>query len=438
VTRVLYWNIENFGINKIYNPNTRKRKSGSSLKENEAAQDRLAEISTVLLAANPQVIVIVEVESSPFYGAGLLAIGAGVLGAAALRVVVQNVLGGNWALVPPLQTGPTEAVGVLYETTNRFFAGPFVWPGGGGPSVAPGAATGAYPPAWTTMLPAAAVPAGALQNVGVAQNLCAARAAYTYRAAHHTNAGAAYNFAAFERAPYMVSLFESAPVARTLTIFGIHAPAGGGAAAYLQNLAELAEIVDNIAANEIRLVIGDFNVQLLTAALAEDPAYGHLQARGYTLALRPLNPAPAPPVAGYPAYYATHIRGQFNAACWPTGGVATNYPGYRYVGGDHGPPSQAIDNAFFQYGAGLVPPGATNFTIMNRVVGTPLNAVAPPSGGAPPGTVALARGTTIPPPAIPPAVGPPYNPGLMTSFQSWDEYGHIRSTSDHFALVLDV
>ena len=114
MTRVLYWNIENFGINKIYNPNTRKRKTGSSLKEADAANERLAEINTVLTAANPQVIVVVEVESAPFNGFGLLGTGAGTLGALGLQIVAQNALGGNWALVPPLQTGPTEAVAVLY------------------------------------------------------------------------------------------------------------------------------------------------------------------------------------------------------------------------------------------------------------------------------------------------------------------------------------
>ena len=438
MTRVLYWNIENFGINKIYNPNTRKRKTGSSLKEADAANERLAEINTVLTAANPQVIVVVEVESAPFNGFGLLGTGAGTLGALGLQIVAQNALGGNWALVPPLQTGPTEAVAVLYETTNRFFAGPYVWPGGVGPAIAPGGGTGAYPGPMAAWLPAAAVPAGALQNVGTAQNLCAARASgFTHRAAHPTNPGAPWAFRWFERAPYQVSLFESAGAGRNLTIFGIHAPSGGGGGQYLQDLSDIAEIVDNVGANEVRLVIGDFNVQLLTGTLAEDPAYGHLQARGYTLALAPLAPAPVAP-AGYATYYATHIRGQFKAKCWPRGGAATDYPGYRYVGADHGPPAAAIDNAFFHYGAGIVAPGPANFTIMNRVVGSPMNSIAPPSGGAPPGAAALGRGTTVPPPAIAPAVGPAYNGGLKTSFQSWAEYGRIRSTSDHFALVIDV
>ena len=438
MTRVLYWNIENFGANKIYNPVTKKRKSGSSVNENQASLDRLTEIMTVIAAVNPQVIVVVELESAPFVGAGTLGLGAGSVGAVGLRGVIQATLGGNWALVPPLQTGPTEAVGVFYETTNRFFAGPFVWPGGLGPSVAPGGGTAVYPDGFAGLLPGAAVPAGALQNVGTAQNVCAARAAFTYRAAHPTNAGAAFAFPAYQRAPYMVSLFETAPAARTLTIFGIHSPASVAAAQYLQDLSDIAQIVDGIGANEVRLVIGDFNEQLVTGTLAEAAAYGHLQGRGYTLALRPVAPAPGPPVAGYATYYATHIRSAYKAKCWPKGGVATYYPGYRYTGSDHGPPSAAIDNAFFQYGAGVAPAGPTNFTIMNRIVGSPLNAVAPPSGGAPPGTVALARGTTQPPPAIAPAVGPAFSLPLMTAFQSWNEYGRIRSTSDHFALSIDV
>jgi hypothetical protein len=443
MTRVLYWNIENFGINKIDNPNTKKRKRGSSISEGEASDNRLFYINQVLTAVNPDVVVVVELEDSPFVAAGRLSQGAGRDGAIALRGEIQLALGGNWALVPPLQTGPTEDVAVFYERTNRYFAGPYVWPGGVGPAVAPGAATAAYPPTLQNGLPNRAVPAGALQNGGVNERRCAAQTAFTYAAAH-MNAGAAIAWGV-SRVPYMVSLYESAGAGRTLTIFGIHAPAAAGPAAqYLQDLADVAEIVDNIAANEVRLVIGDFNLQLVGAppGLAEDPAYAFLQGQGYTLALRPVNPAPGAPFAGYPGYYATHIRSQYKAKCWPKGGVnPAYYPGYRYVGADHGPPSAAIDNAFFQYGAGIAAPGPHNFTIMNAVTGTPLNAVAPPSGGAWPGVVPLGRLTTVPPPAppaLPPAAGPAYGAALVQGFRGWANYGYIRSTSDHFALSIDV
>lgn len=434
MTRVLYWNIENFGLNKVANLLQRRQK-GSSLTQAQAAVQRLTHITQVLQAVNPDVVVVVEVESAPFNGAGTLAPGAGPAGSMYLRLWIQAALGGNWQLVPPLQTGPNEAVAVFYNDNNRYFAGPYVWPGGAaGPAVAPGAATGAYPGAQT--LPNRNVPAGALQNGGVSEGRCAAQTAFTYAAAH-MNAGTAINWG-ISRAPYMVSLYESA-VPRTLTIFGIHAPAASGPAAlYLQELANVAEIVDNLNAAEVRLVIGDFNLQLLDGALNRAAAYGHLVAAGYTLVLSPQNPAPAPPVAGYASYYATHIRRTTKAKCWPKAGRVAYYPGYRYVGSDHGPPSAAIDNAFVRYGANFMVPPPHNFTIMNSIVGSPMNVVAPPSRGAPPGSLALARGTGVPPPAIAPAIGPAYGPALARQFRQWTEYGYIRSTSDHFALALDV
>jgi hypothetical protein len=447
MTRILYWNIENFGINKIANPNARKRKRGATdLTEADASTRRRDIINEVIGAAKPQVIVIVELESAPFIGAGVLSTHAGTDGAAALSAEVANVVEGTWAVIPPLQTGPTEAVAVMYETTNRYFAGPFVWPGGTGPAVPPGNRTGSYPAPYFGWVPSAPVPAHALHNANAVQNRCAARTTFTYRAGHR-QAGAPFQFPAYARAPYMVSLYESAGGGRNLTLFGIHAPSGNpvSAAQYLQDLSDIAEIVDNVAVNEVRLVIGDFNVQLLDPALAEDPAYGHLQNpnSGYMLALKPVSPPPAAP-GGYAGYFATHIRSQYKAKGWSSRNRVAYYPGYRYVGSDHGPPSAAIDNAFYRYGANFQPPPeprATNVTIMNPVVGTPLNVVRPPSGGAWPGAVVLQRRMTVPPwPAAnrPPGAAPRHNPGFRKLFRSWDQYGCIRSTSDHFAIAIDV
>jgi len=444
VTRVLYWNIENFALNKIAHPNTKKRKSGSSVSMSDAAQDRRNFIQQVITAAAPDIIVIIEVETG-FDGAGQIARGAGLDGCLDLCNAIRGLFPANpdvWMLVPPIQTGPNEAVGVFYNSTNRFFAGPNVWPGGDGPAAAPGTGTGAYP--LVHVLPTTAVPPGALQNVGVAQDVCAARINFTFAASNAQQAGQAVDFG-FIRAPYMVSFAETdanGVVQRNLTLFAIHSPAAIWLAEpFLRiDIPGFAEIVDNLAANEVRVIVGDFNVNLMHQDLTPSTAYTTLQATGnYDLALRPLAPPPPTPFEGYPWYYGTHIRGQYTASCWSAADTAY-YPGYGYMGADTLRNAYAIDNIFTRYGAGLNPPAANNVTILNGIVGSPYTVVAPPSGGAPPGTYAMPRQVRKPPPPPPanaPAQGPPFSIGLL-SFNAWDNYGLVRSASDHLPIVIDV
>jgi hypothetical protein len=436
VTRILYWNIEKFGLNKVNDPNAWRLQTGSALTRAVASADRRRYVIDVIRAAAPDIVVVVETVSRPFMLAGGYSVGSGMLGTDALLGYINAAMpGGTWSCVPPLQTGRHEAVSVFYDRNGRFFTGPWMWPGGMVAAVPPPGPVGGprrYPGVQRAFLRHRRVPVGSLHNPNVREYYLAARASFTYRAGHW-NAGAAIAFT--PRAPYMVTFHEPGGP-RDITIFAIHAPARlNPARSYLRRLSKVAEITDGFGANETRVVIGDFNVELFNAALAQDPAYGHLQALAanpYRLALRPVAAPPPLPARDYRGYYATHIKPRRQAIGWSTRRTANPYPGWDYVGSTRGPWSAAIDNAFTS------PAAPVSISVINAIVGTPMNVVAPVPGGAPVGIVPFARQTTNPPPAVPANPAPQITRGQIRTFRAWRNYFRIRNTSDHFALVLDV
>ena len=445
MTRVLYWNIEKFAFNKIANPSTAKHHG--SVTEAEAARDRLSYIENVVAAVQPHVVVVVEI-STAFVGDGMLASGSGLDGCFELLDEIRGWLGDdphnpNWMLVPPIQTGPREAVAVFYDRRNRYFSGPNRWPGGAnGVSARPPAATGNYPDALRTRLPDRTVPGNSLHNPNRSERRVAARTDFTRRAGV-AHAGAAVDWNG-RRAPYMVTFAETNAdnsFKRNLTLFAIHSPSKIWLARpYLETTLPLvAEIVDGLNNREGRVVVGDFNVNLLKSAdQTEADAYDPLQtAAHYRLLLKPLVAAPNP-LNGYENYFATHIRGKDTAACWSSFFLTTYYPGYGYTGSDKVANTYAIDNAFVRYGANGSPPANSRFTVMNPIVGSPYDDHPAPDPATPIGTLGLDRLILLPPPAVPPATGPQSTIGLVSAFQGWDNYWYLRSTSDHLALAMDV
>lgn len=439
--RILYWNIEKFAMNKIANPRTNKRQKGASVVQAAAAADRLEYITDQITAANPEIIVVVEVATG-FDAAGRLCRGAGLTGALSLLDEIRDATGDDdWMLVPPLQSGPNEAVAVYYLSTSLYFTGPNRWPGGGGATSQRAGGYGNYPNDFDDALPNRDVPDDAIYNDGESEDQCAARIDFTYNA----NMGILQGMGAiyFGRAPYMVSFAEvdgNDDVIANITLFVVHAPANNfGATNFLRGLADLDEITDAPLNDEIMVVLGDFNVNLMSAppAFTERGAYQPLQAAGYDLIWSPLMIPPAP-VDGYAGYYATHVKRPNNAVYWSTQGNTTYYPGYGMIGADLVQNLYAIDNVFVQYGAGLGPPVPNNATILNGIVGSPYNVNPAPSPAVPVGTVVfnirLAGGAF----AAPPAQGPPFSVGRWSSFKGWANYGFIRSTSDHLALVIDI
>jgi hypothetical protein len=349
-------------------------------------------------------------------------------------------------LVPPLQTGPREAVAVYFDSTNYTFTGPWLWQGGRGPSFDPAGLqppqTAAYPAAFNGALPTTQIPVGQ-RNAGVAQNLAAA--AFEFKSVTTGNPIAYGNN---RRVPYWVTF--AGTDGRTYSFFVIHGPAGNNPArTYLADLADVAEIVGAVADNEVRLVLGDFNYNLLDNQLVQVAEYTPLINAGYTLGFKSPATPPPPPAQfnGYRGYFATHVRTIDTASYWYIATWADFYPCYGYSGGTTATSNYSLDNILARFGN--IPntnnPCGTleHVTALNGVVGVPYGVANPPPAGAPPGYYRFAmQMATVADFGNPPAqimhMTAQEIAARRTSFQQWNNYGHIRSTSDHLAIVADV
>ncbi|WP_431470196.1 hypothetical protein [Sphingosinithalassobacter sp. LHW66-3] len=473
MTRVLFWNIEQFSINKIFSASTQVTPGHGGLTDQVAAAQRKLVISHVLAATVPDIIVIIEVSSGENI-AGALATPTGGLESVAMMQYYFNqhfLVPGGWNAVPPLYVGTggrAETVGILYRRTNdagtvrRYFTGPNVWTGGvGGMSVPPG--PGVVPAAYTGLpLPigtvningmlvptgsgaARQIPAGALHNGGLHENLAAARVDFL------DGTGAAIDFHGL-RQPYMATFTEAViatgVVQRNLTVFAVHSPPQDPAATnYIVGLAAMPDVVGALGANETRLIGGDFNVNLLaddgTASAAYNPLTG--APNNYRLLLRPTAAGVPTTLNQYRGYFSTHIRGRRTTAesefFWsdPNAAQPSYYPGYGYVG------SNFVDAPFYSIDNVLVWPfqGAPydyRTTIMNIVTGTPFNGVLAPADGPPQGNVAMPSLFGAPPGGWPPAPNAANYPGIGAAgaLTGWNNYKRIRNTSDHFGIFAEV
>lgn len=442
MTRIMFWNVEKFGYNKVTNP-LGLRQTGGGLSQAAAAADRMTLMIRMVQQANPHILVIIEVATGAG-GAGTVVSAKGVMGAETLLLNMQWAHAADWRLVPPLRTSNREGVAVFYRSTNLVFSGPYQWSGGAGGAAATGIAGAAYGWPENMLIGGNVVPGAARYNPGVAENVCAAQTT-GWTAPPVGMAPPAPMPAFVPREPYFTTFAEVTGVGgmflRDIAIFSIHAPANAAAAGpYMAALAATNEIVNPSVANEVRVVAGDFNVNLLSPAGVITGAYGPLLAPPGNFVLG-LTPAPVP-VAGFPAagpgYYATHMKPRTQAQFWPPNAA---YPGYGYIGSGLVANLYAIDNMFTRGGA------PANFTILNPVVGSPYNAYAAPPGYAPPlgGAITVNRRAGLPAPAAePPAPAAVPNPagaaniGQKRSFQGWANYGRVRSTSDHLPIVMDV
>jgi hypothetical protein len=501
MTRILYWNINNFSLPKIW-------VAGPPALAAEAT-NRLNYILDIMTGPGggppPDIIIIVEVHgrirevglegtvlrSSKPAGQGLLDL---------LDDIRHNAtLGPHWCLVPPLnlgELGQREAVAVFYNSTTLQFTGPNVfcdaWPGTPGTIVGQAqpvnAATFAhrinYPFAWRGALPYLAhpphpVPAlrfnrtHAFPGFGVI-NECQLAGQWEYydttflprpipspspppyppNRIKFPNEGC--------RGPFWTQFVEVAAPPRILNLFTVHTSPSSASGAVLQ-MERVAEMTA-VGANEVNVVLGDFNVDSFGAGqgaydwLAVTP--GHI----YTMELDP-RVAPVGPLAAFDPdrkpYCMTHILPTPDAEPFNNSGGVTDpqhnvYPRYGYMGnawpviGNSG----AIDNIFTAYGGGGP---ATNITVINTLTGTPYNLYPPyPAGvtaeltGGLPYASSLGRGLLHLPPnmliATPPANAggggiDPLSAGAAvhaTNFKNLNNFGLVRSVSDHLPLMIDI
>jgi hypothetical protein len=276
-------------------------------------------------------------------------------------------------------------------------------------------------------LGARVIPAGTQYSAGIDERLCAAR--FSFR----NLVGAPINYNGY-RSPYMATFSEvNGPAIRDISVIAIHAPPSAATAAvYLNQLANNQDVAAVLGGNERRVIVGDFNVNLLAVNGGDANRYAALTALGYAQQLVP--PIPGIPVNlnAYKGYFATHLKGRNSAFLWSTAAAVRPYPGYQYIGSQMGGNVYSIDNILVRGGM------PANFAIVNSVVGSHLNVVPAPPNGAPIGIAGLNSVFGNPPVGWPSNPAPASVPGLPRSLRGWNNYGRVRSTSDHFALIVTV
>src|SRR5262249_312758 len=122
-TRILYWNINNFSLPKIFSNTNPALAAEATSRRNEI-------VNKEVNAGAPQIFIIVEVFSR-IREVGLEGSVLGsnrTAGSGALRLLsrIRGILGINWALVPPLnlgELGQREAIAVYYNAATLQFMG---------------------------------------------------------------------------------------------------------------------------------------------------------------------------------------------------------------------------------------------------------------------------------------------------------------------------
>jgi hypothetical protein len=461
MARILFWNIQTFGINKINDP-SRKRPAGyGGLTCAQAAQMRETVLARVFMAAVPDIIVIVEVASGNTWPSDLASTTGGMAGANyILGELRQGNPNRNWRLVPPLRIGRTpgskpETVAILYSGTSsdgqtrRYFTGPNWWQGQyQGTSFEPNAGIANNYPNGGVGLPdinamvvppgsnARQIPNGALHNAGRYENQVAARTAFQIL----DEPGEYLDFGVY-RPPYMATFTETDAhdnVQRNLTVFGVHSPAvAGDAGVFITYLSQAEDVAGPLGANETRVIGGDFNLNMLAADGSNSGVYDNLPTYA------PLLSSPgAPPAANlerYKGYFATHMKPASATATsrflWSDTPNDSPYPGYGYIGSHFVNNFYSIDNILVRPHQGA--PYNYETTIMNYIAGSPF---ANPPNNAPPGTINMLSGfynALIPWPPQPDAPQTIF-PGTRNNLISWPNYGYLYGTSDHFAVYATI
>lgn len=467
-TRILYWNISNFSLPKIY-------ATGSPPEVAEAA-DRSTLIVNEIVAggpAPPQIFVVVEVYSRTDEVSleGTVISQAGNAGAGALLLLnrLRRTLGDTWCLVPPLRLGEggqQEAVLVFFDAAVLQFQGPnlffnrfpdTVTPIGQGQPVAAETFNQIidYPPEWKNCLPWPNNPIAQLRLAARTTDFPGAININEYQLAgqweyyipprcipspiqppYPTNRIFFPNVGC--RAPFWTQFRELAMGGRTLNLFAVHTSPGSARQAVI-NMQQVAEMASSPQPNTVNVIFGDFNVDSYSCSA---DAYTWMVNGQYTMQLDPRVNHAGPLVDARKPYLMTHLLPTaqgwpFNAAGGPADPQHNVYPRYGYMGSAFPQinDSGAIDNFFTAYGAPAAAPVRNNITVVNPVIGTPYNAIPAPTGVTAELTGGLAYPQVLADHIPPGGVNPPVD---TINFQAWKNFGRIYSVSDHLPLILDV
>lgn len=488
MTRILYWNINNFSLPKIQVATP----AGLAAQ----ATQRLTYIVQSIMRGPvggpiPDIIIVVEVYSRVReVGAEGTVLNSGSHAGQAVLTLLDQIradatlgtaaAGSNWCVVPPLnlgEFGQREAVAVFYNAVNLQFTGPnLFWQlyGPPGPIIGQSQPVNAvtrpqitnYPVGWARAFTGAALnrATGFLGMPAVPENQLAGEWQYY-------NAGTARlipsprppaiprNRIQFPsqgcRGPFLTRFLDlTAMMPRTLNLFTVHTSPSSARNAVCQmgNVPEMTAVANG----EVNIVLGDFNVDTFGGNAW---AYNWMLPL-YTMALDPRDPRvnhAGLVIQDRKPYCMTHLLPTAHATPYNNVGVAQDpqhnvYPRYGYMGSlvrrsinDSG----AIDNIFTAYGAGAGEPAA-NITVINTLTGTPYNLGVPPAGVTAELTGGLPYNSSLTPPNLL-VTSPPANAGIggidslapgaagaQALFQAWQNFGRVHSTSDHLPLMIDV
>lgn len=438
--RMIYWNVQHFSEDKFFVRQRKRKRDDDEEWGVNAAQNYLDVLFNAITANAPDIIVIVEARPAGNTGEGTLLLDEG-----SMRLL--NYLRANdsvqWSLVPPVISGTGnrgEGIAVYFRRTPTFFfTGPWVWPGGAGPA-APGGAGSAYSGRYLRAIARATdptrfrpVPVGSMYNPALLERRLAGQWRYFAGGGGGGGGAVPVTFGGpGTRSPFNTTFYDSA-TGQDYSILAFHGapgqnlfnPALAPSTLAMQTVGNLFE-VQNAAANETIVVVGDFNVSLFEPA-ATAVAYLPFAAH-YTQVIDTVGGAALP--AGYPGrgFLSTHMVGVHDAEPSNTDG----YPAFGYMSqlDMHGQ-YDSIDNAFVHNGA------VANATIANLVTGAPY---AAPPPNIPAGALAYASELGNPASLNSPAG---YNPAGMNYddevdlFRDIDNYALVYGVSDHIPLVFD-
>ncbi|HMV82925.1 MAG TPA: hypothetical protein PLD20_03995 [Blastocatellia bacterium] len=418
--RVMVWNIQRFGLNKMIGNNFDPGGTRGTYIE-----------QTILQEVQPDILIVIEVCTGQHAGVGTLITdpsgGAGVTNLLQ-RLNGGNVPQGNWRVVPPLVLNPnlgrvgdraySEGIAVFFDRTRLDFTGPNKWTGdenhqGSQPIQNPanpnanGPASVAYDGTWLNALPTT-VPVGNSPNL--AQNQLAGRAIF-----NTANNQQVFFPDIYARNPWLTTFVEKNGNAavRQIKLFSVHFPPDSlNAKKAVANLAYVPAVTAPLVPGEVRLILGDFNIDNMS--YNEASIFEQL-----TADVNRIGGRNKPTTDIYTTLFFDKVTMLDSV---PYASVQGLGPYYGYV--NH----EGYDNILVAGAAGLNP------RVVNRVVGTPPQDAVPP----PPAVYSVAMVNPIP--NIRGLVGQTDDQknAIFNAIGNFGTIGGSLGASDHMALVVEV
>jgi endonuclease/exonuclease/phosphatase family metal-dependent hydrolase len=395
--KIMSWNIERLGLNKLLTNNWDK----TGMREDHI-------LETIELV-DPDVLVLQEVQTT-WTGFGDLI--TGLSGPLAV-MHVQNWLQENfeeeeWSLVPPAILTPnggySEGIGVLFKANRLSFEGPMIWTGAEGiQDPAGGGVPALYPGLWENTLPEAA----SHTPPETEQRMLAGRYEFL------DGEGNRLQFGGPNTRSIWQTRFYDPTAARYLDLYSLHfPPQPNRAKAALGDLARIPHFVAAPAAAEDRVIVGDYN---LNANSESGEWFGQFTNEEEQVPGAPLVTVQYQLVfEEEPATLSTNVRRVLGGE---TNGVA---PLYGYTARNTAGVPKALDNALVVRGG--VAALANNQYVANRIFGPVL---------------AIDMVNSIP--EINAGIG--NAAGQKKRFNTLVNFGHIggrRGASDHLGIVFEL